>query len=76
MNKQRRKEIQTVIDRLNELQGSIEALRDEEQEYYDYMPENFQMGERGQVAEDAIMYMEDAISSIEEVVSALESSAS
>ena len=74
MNKQRRKEIQSVIEQLQSLQSTIEGLRDEEQEYYDYMPENFQSGERGQAAEDAISYMDDAISSIDEVVSALESS--
>ena len=75
MNKQRRKEIQSVIDQLHSLQSTIEALRDDEQEYYDNMPENFQFGERGQAAEDAVSYMDDAISSIEEAISSLESSA-
>lgn len=43
----------------------METLRDEEQEYYDGMHENFQNGEKGEAAQAAITSMEEAISGLE-----------
>ena len=59
MNNERRKRIQAVQRRLEEINGMIEdarsdleSIRDEEQEAYDALPEAFQDGERGQAIDD------------------------
>lgn len=72
MNKQRRKELNGIIEKLEDLKSYVEELRDEEQDYYDNMPENLQCGERGEIAESAISEMDDAISSIEDAICSLE----
>ena len=42
MNKIRRKNLQSIIDQLEELKGSLEDLQAEEEEYRDNIPENMQ----------------------------------
>ena len=42
MNKIRRKNLQAIIDQLEELKGSLEDLQAEEEEYRDNIPENMQ----------------------------------
>lgn len=88
MNSERRKEIAALIHRVEELgdqiallQEAVEAVRDDEQDYYDNMPVSLQGGERGQAAEEALSYLEDAISAIEDfdvdsITSSLESASS
>ncbi len=48
MNKIRRKNLQSIIDQLEELKGSLEDLQAEEEEYRDNIPENMQESERYQ----------------------------
>lgn len=74
MNNDRRKRIATIIvkvaalsDVFDELRGEIEEVRDEEQEYYDNMPESLQGGEKGDVAQAAVDALEEAISALEEI---------
>lgn len=76
MNKQRRKAIEHFRKRLDglklapeELRSDIEALRDEEQEYYDNMPQSFQDGEKGQGAEAAVSSFDEALSAMDEIES-------
>ena len=52
MNKVRRKNLQAIIDQLEELKGSLEALQAEEEEYRDNIPENMQESERYEKAGD------------------------
>ncbi len=71
MNKVRRKqleEIQTELELLNERLGS---LLDEEQQYYENMPESFQGGEKGEKSQAAIDAMESAVSTMEDVASSI-----
>lgn len=77
MNNQRRKEIADLKDRLDkvkdeidEISSYIEDVLGEEQEYFENMPESFQQGEKGAVAEEAIGYLTEAY---DEMGSALES---
>ena len=72
MNKQRRKELNDIIERLDGIIADIEALRDEEQDYFDNMPENLQGSEKGEMAENAISEMDNAISSIEDAIGSIE----
>lgn len=68
MNKDRRASIQAVIDQLEEARQELETLRDEEQEYFDNMPENLQGGEKGEMAQTAIDNLDEAISNIEAAI--------
>lgn len=79
MNKDRRKAIEVIKDRMSEISGlaadlrvEIEAIRDEEQEYFDGMPESFQSGEKGQAAEAAVSSLETACEQLEEIESSVE----
>ncbi len=72
MNKERRKAINEIIGRLDELKADIEALQDEEQEYYDNMPEGIQYGEKGNRAQEAIDALEEAVSNLDDAIGSLE----
>ncbi|MBQ7349231.1 MAG: hypothetical protein IJW47_04480, partial [Clostridia bacterium] len=64
MNKQRRKRIDELIEQLESVKSEIETVLEEEQEYFDNMPESFQYGEKGEKAEEAIRSIEDAVESL------------
>jgi len=73
MNEARRKALQSVITGLRALQAPLDTCIEEEQEYYDNMPEGLQGGEKGELAQDAINNMEQARSELEQAVDNLES---
>lgn len=87
MNKERRKAIAAAVELIEaaraavaEAIDAVEAIRDEEQEYYDNMPESFQDGDKGSRAQEAIDYLDNAHSDLEyidfdSIVSSLESAA-
>lgn len=59
MNKSTRKELSVIADRLDNVQSEIksviedlEYIRDDEQEKYDNLPENFQTNERQGVIDE------------------------
>lgn len=73
MNKQRRKQIREVMDRLEKLKEDIELLTEEietihfdEEEYRDNIPENLQNSERYEAADSACSSLEDAESALNE----------
>lgn len=68
MNNDRRKEISKALSIAEELKSTLENLRDEEQEYYDNMPESLQGSDKGEAASEAVTNLENAISSMDEVV--------
>jgi chromosome segregation ATPase len=86
VNKDRRKSIEAIADQLSKiedilnqhsidfgsLQSEIEGLKDEEQEYYDNMPESLQGGDKGQAAEEAVGYLESAYDKLGEINDAFE----
>ena len=72
MNKDRRKAIAAIceqLDRLTALRDSIveqiETIRDEEQDYYDNMPEGIQSGDKGDAASYAIDALDSAVSGLQ-----------
>lgn len=67
MNAQRRKKLDEINGTLAEARAELETVRDEEQEYFDNMPESFQNGERGQKAQEAIDAMETVIGDLENI---------
>lgn len=74
MNKARRKELGRAFDLCCEAQEILEAVKEEEQEAYENLPENFRYGERGEemqgyieMIEEADGYLDDAKSVIEQI---------
>lgn len=71
MNKQRRKELNEIISKLESLRDDLECLQGEEQDYYDNMPENLQCSERGERAEEAVSSLEDALYNIDSAIDSI-----
>ena len=71
MNKERRKEIEALIDELDDLKARIESVQSDEQDYFDNMPENLQSSERGEMAEEAIGNLDSALDSLDEAIDSL-----
>jgi len=72
MNAERRKQLKKLLDTVEEVKTTLETLKDEEQDYYDNMPESLQGGEKVDKVQMAIDVMESAGNSLEEVVSYIE----
>lgn len=81
MNNARRKTINALYKELNDigsryatlkdeaetLHAAIEAVRDEEQEAFDGMPEGLQASDRGQASEQAISNLDSALDTLAEL---------
>lgn len=65
MNVQRRKRIAKAVELLTEAHSILEEVRDEEQDYYDNMPESFQSGEKGDKAQEFADKLSEAADSVE-----------
>lgn len=74
MNKERRKRLAEAFEKIGEVREILEGVKDEEQEAYDNLPENFQNGERGEemqnyieMIDEACGYLEDAESVVDQI---------
>ena len=72
MNQKRRDAIAKLALILDDVKSQVETLLEEEQEYYDNMPEGFQNADKGEAAQSAISALEDAVSNLEDTVGNLE----
>lgn len=75
MNKQRRKTLNELYEKLAELRDILDEIKDEEEAYRDNIPENLQGSERYEKAEEACDNLDYALSSLEEVLEYIESAA-
>ena len=73
MNKQRRQKIRDVRKEIENCKANLQKILDEEQDYFDNMPENLQGSMRGSDSEDAIDTMEGCIDMIENCIDMIES---
>ena len=71
MNKQRRREIDLIIAKIEDAKIHLENIIQEEQDFLDNMPENMQAGDRGQKSEEAVSNLETALDQLDESVSSL-----
>ena len=71
MNKQRRQKIREVRKEIKNCKDNLQKILDEEQDYFDNMPENLQGSVRGSDSEDAIATMESCIEDLEKIVDEL-----
>ena len=74
MNKARRKRLGEAFDLIGTAQDILSAVREEEQEAYENLPDSFRDGERGEeiqnymdMIEEAEGYLDDANSVIEQI---------
>lgn len=72
MNKERRKSIAAVIERINTLGAEklaiweeLDGILSEEQDAYDNLPESLQQAERGEAMQNAIYAIDNAMSDID-----------
>ena len=72
MNNDRRKaialirgEVEQLAEQLDSVKTQLEDLRDEEQEYFDNMPESLQGGEKGDAAQEAVNQLDSAIDALD-----------
>lgn len=72
MNKPRRKELQKALDMINDARDIIEAMKYEEQDAYDNLPEGIQDSERGEQMDENISDLEEVMDGLEEQASMLE----
>ena len=74
MNKTRRKTIEEVAYNIENAISELEMCRDEEQMYYDNMPEAFRDSSKGEIADNCITNLDDAITSLGEALDYVNSS--
>lgn len=72
MNKTRKKELDSIVCELNELQLRLETVRDDEQEAYDNLPEGLQESDRGCQMEENVDDLDLACSDLEDVINAIQ----
>ena len=73
MNKQRKLEIKTQIERLNIIINGVQKILNDENDYYDNIPENLQTSLRADTSEEAIDQLAEAIDNLNEAVECLQS---
>lgn len=74
MNKQRRKKLTKAFEMIDEAIKILEEVKNEEDESYENLPDNFRYGDKGEEMKDYIEmlneasgYLEDANSVIEQI---------
>ncbi len=72
MNKQRRKQIDQILEKLAELSAMVEEVYNDEDEAYNNLPESIQDSERGEAMYEAVDALESAYSACEELQEYLE----
>ena len=79
MNNDRRKALKEAMANLDQARvyvalakDGIEACKDNEQEYFDNMPEAFQQGDKGEAATAAVAELEEAESCLDEAIDHIE----
>jgi flagellar biosynthesis chaperone FliJ len=71
MNKERKNRIFVVNNRLNVLAEELRSIKEEEENYYDNIPENLQGSMRAEESEDIIDILDEVTEHIREVVDQL-----
>ncbi len=72
MNKERRKQIAAIVNRISGIVSDLEMVKDDEDEYRDNMPENLQGSTRYDDSDEASNVMQCALDALEEASSNLE----
>lgn len=71
MNKQRRKEVNRLLEQIERIKLEIESLHDEEQTAYDNLPGSLQETPQGFAMGQSAEYLSDAFDAISECADAM-----
>ena len=63
-----RKTTKKVVEQIDKVKGQLQSILDDEQMYFDNMPENLQSSMRASDSEEAIGNMEDVIEKMDEII--------
>lgn len=72
MNRQRRKRLGDAFDLISQAKDILEEVKDEEQDSYYNLPENFQHGDRGEEMQGYIEMLDEAYGYLDDAGSVLE----
>lgn len=72
MNKERRKEIERIVDELEDLRDRLNYVADEERDAFENMPESIQDSERGREMEEYADRLESAYDNLDSVIGDLQ----
>lgn len=72
MNKQRRKDLEGIIENLEEQKSKLEDLQQEEQDAFENLPESLQDSERGQAMQECAEDLETEMYGLEDIVQNLQ----
>lgn len=68
MNKTRRKWLENIIDKLDDIKSEIESIREEEQDAYDNIPENLNDSEMATTMEENLDNLDEVLSNLEDYI--------
>jgi hypothetical protein len=71
MNKERRERIGNVITAIENLKVAIEEMAQDEQDYHDNLPENFQTGEKGEKSQAAADFINESFDRLDDAIASL-----
>lgn len=69
MNKEGRKRLSDLLSKIEEIEGEISTIKDEEQDKFDNLPEGLQASDKGTQIEETIGYLEEAENCLQELMS-------
>lgn len=72
MNNNRRKELDKLSEKIEELKYQIDLIREDEEAYMDAIPENLQGSQRYETAEEAVDALNSAVDSFDEILEYIE----
>lgn len=75
MNKERRKKLNKIKEKIEEIIEELQKIQGEEEDAMDNIPESLMESERYENMETAVSFMEDAADNLEEAVSNIECAA-
>lgn len=75
MNKERRDTLATAAELIQQAEDIVREAAQEEQDYYDNMPEGIQMGEKGDRAEEVVSALEEVADALTEARDSIQEAA-
>lgn len=72
MNKDRRKAIRKIIEQLEGLMEDLDMVKTEEEEFFDNLPDGFQVSKSGLAMVEGIDVMDDAYVDLKRIIYKLE----
>ena len=72
MNKNRRKQLERIVEQLENLRDDLEMLKYEEQECFDNLPDSLQESEKGEMMQEYADDLEAAYDDLDNVISSIQ----